>query len=166
MKRLITFTAAALITGLAFAQAAATNPFTQDFTKGLGKWEAMKCTSTQDADGLKITKTEEYGGIAIEEFRETYDLSAYKSIDFVMENKSDKPIEFSYKIKSGKATPPNTPEAHTMDQAATLQPGEHTVSFPLNVGSINTKEVNYIKIWTAANADLKLTIKKASFTNK
>jgi len=168
MKRLIaSFAALAVVAGFAFAQEANTNPnvFIQDFTKGLGKWVVNKSTHTQDAEGLKITKAEQLGGIGIElHNKEKVDLSAYKSIDFAMVNGGDKPIEFTFKIKSGNPT--SNPDARTDDKILTLKPGEHTISFRLEGGGIELKEVNYIRIWTAPSEDLKLTIKKASFTAK
>ena len=159
MKRFIPFAALALVAGFAFAQAADDNVFINDFTKGVGKW-VVKGTHTQDAEGLKITKTEQFGGIGIETYNKLYDLSAYKTIDFAMENGTDKPIEFTFKIKSGKTS------ARTDDKIKKLAPGAHTVSFTLEGGDIDLKEVNYIRIWTATTGDTKLTIKKASFTAK
>ena len=165
MKRIISFAALSLITGFAFAQEANPNIFLNDFTTGMGKWTTNKCESKQGAEGLKITKIEQLGGIGIEtNNRDKVDLSAYKTIDFAMENGSDKPLTFTFKIKSGNPT--DKPAARTDDKVATLKPGANTLSFTLAGGDIDLKEVNYIRIWIAEIGDTNITIKKASFTAK
>ncbi|MCL2646805.1 MAG: hypothetical protein FWD61_07335 [Phycisphaerales bacterium] len=167
MKRLISFAALALVAGFAFAEEAtttATNVFLNDFTTGMGKWTLNKCEGKQDTEGLKITKTEQFGGIGLETNNSNKaDLSAYKTIDFVMVNGGEKPIDFSFKIKSGQTTKAT---GRTDDKAATLAPGEHTVSFTIAGGDIDPKEINYIRIWTVEAGEVKLTIKKTSFTAK
>src|ERR1035437_8007098 len=154
MKRIASLAALCLLAGFAFAADQSDNIFVNDFTTGMGKWVAAKCESSQDATGLKITKTEKLGGIGIDGGKKE-DLSAYKTIDFDMINGGDKPIKFMFKIKSGNA-------ARTDEKGPSLDPGAHTVSFKLAGGEVDLTKVDYIKIWVADAGDVNLTIKKSS----
>ena len=158
MKRLLSLAALALLAGFAFAadtQPASDNIYANDFTTGMGSWKLNKSEGKQDAAGLKITKTQEYGGIIIDDNKKA-DLSAFQtvSVDFV--NGDTKDVQVIMKIGSGL-------NSKRTEKEVTLPPGEKTLSWKIAGAPVDASAVNYMNFWITDAGEHNITIKKISF---
>src|ERR1035437_7218248 len=142
MKRLLSLAAVALLAGFAFAadtQPASDNIYANDFTTGMGSWKLNKSEGKQDATGVKITKTEEYGGIILDDNKKV-DVSAFKFVNVAFVNGDTKDVQIIMKIGSGQS------DKRTENEVA-LAPGEKTLSWKRAGAPVDLTQVTYLNFW-------------------
>jgi hypothetical protein len=158
MKRVLSLAALVLLAGFAFAadtMPASDNPYANDFTTGMGNWKLNKSEGKQDATGLKITKTDEYGGIIIDDNKKA-DLSAYKTVTVDFVNGDTRDVQIIMKIGSGQSD-------KRTENEVTLPPGEKSLSWKIAGAPVDVSGVNYLNFWITEAGAHNITIKKISF---
>jgi hypothetical protein len=135
--------------------AAYDNPYAADFTKGMAEWKLNKAEGKQDKDGLKITKTSEYGGIINDDNRKG-DLSTYKtvSVDFV--NNDTKEAQIIMKIGSGQSD-------KRTEEAVALPVGAKTLTWKIAGDPVDPANITYMNFWVVEEGNHDIIIKKISF---
>jgi hypothetical protein len=164
MKRLLVLASVVLLAGFALAAenppatapAASDNLYANDFTKGMGAWKLNKAEGKQDQNGLKITKSGEYGGIIIDDNKKA-DLSHYKWANVTFVNNENKAVEIVMKIGSGE-------KDKRTAQPVTLPQGENTLSFKLEGAPVDLAAVNYLNFWFNEEGERNIIIKDINFT--
>ncbi|MFB3894357.1 MAG: hypothetical protein ACE15C_20325 [Phycisphaerae bacterium] len=159
MKRLSISSLVALLCacaclGIVAARAIAEDIYTNDFSKDLGKWKLAKAEGKVEAEGLKITKVEQFGGIGIEE-KPAQDLSAAKALAFEVANGGDSELAVVIKIGSDK----------NKDSKDYKIPAGKTVTLRrdlADLSDVDLKKIDYVRLFVPKAGDVKLTIKKVT----
>lgn len=141
--------------------AMAADPFTNDFTKDLGTWKVEKAEGKVGADGLTITKFEQFGGIMIENPpAKGADLSNAKAVTVELQNAGDSTLKLLFKIGSGAKK--------VTSKDINIEAGKSmTYKYPLADAEIDLTKVNYMRLFAGqAQEDGKLIIKKVGLVMK
>jgi hypothetical protein len=126
--------------------------YTNDFTKDLGKWKLMGAEGKVDKDGLKITKTDLFGGIGQTE-TVPQDLSAFEAITIEIANGGAADINLSFKIGCGAD---KSGEDFSIPAGKTI-----TYKRDLSAAGVDLKKIDYMKLFaTEAMPTVNITIKK------
>jgi hypothetical protein len=128
--------------------------YTNDFTKDMGKWKLDKAEGKVTADGLKITKFGEWGGISIENTPPAQDLSGYKTFQIEIKNGGKESVALTFKIGNDALKNKVTNE-FSVDAGETK-----TYECDLDDLGIDLKKIDYVKLFAATAipaADIAIT---------
>lgn len=139
--------------GKPITTAPAGEPFSNDFTKSMGKWTLpyTDYTFTAGGEGLKITNLGEMGGLM--QTPTPTNLKETPVVEITLKNAAKEAVSLTMKVKGGG-------KAGSKDLS--VEAGEQTVKVDLSDLDADVTKIDYMKLFGSGKVDL--TIKKIAMT--